>query len=672
MEMNGPFPQRHPNHTQESVSEKYFRNCLPRDWVVDKPTDYGIDLIVYPVISGNVTGLKFVVQLKSKLDTGEKLTIRLKKSTLNYLFNGSDPAMVVLYDDATEQAYWKWLLPVDFDLTEEQDTFAVRFDEGQNLAAINWKEICIYVQRVFKVKNRLLTSLEYDLFNTVAEVEGKAWSHFVYRNFAEAALYFKRLIEHDQIKVEWLVALARCQFEEYDYRSALITINKAYERDTAGDIFLTKGTILAEDGIRNKEKRKIIDANKIFEKLFQQNPSEANAYNYANTLSRLDKQQEAIAMYRHALGLNPNSAEAWKNLGQVYYDLKDHVREMECYDKALLIDPTLLQARVCRAITKGFVYEEYEPSITDILECLAESDRVAAEFPTAYYYLGLFLWRLGRTTEAFTWVTKGLDNRPGHPWLLRLKGSILWKAISGDDSAQWIDEAAVFFSDNHEVHPGDGVNFYYLCIVVARGGDKSKAQQMALDWLNECIFSGLTPMVNAAELDIDQALLILKQYQIVQSFLSKQPLEKIARELDNASIDGNEHLLRLFNFKRIIFLAQVTELFSNSKAVSALADELLKLFQTNFFEIDGNIIGPLIKTRKDEWEEFLVEATHVVSLLGGICSRETVRGIGHVVNYLHLEEPVGLDKDEFFVQLYAEAETFFMDEVEQYFGLTIK
>ena len=508
MEMNGPFPQRHPNHTQESVSEKYFKNRLPRDWIADKPTDYGIDLIIYPVIGGNVPGLKFVVQLKSKQDAGEKLAIRLRKSTLNYLFNGSDPAMAVLYDDATEQAYWKWLLPGDFDLTQEQETFGVKFDESQNLATINWEDVSADVQRIFKVKNRLLTSLEYDLFNNASEAESKAWSHYIHKNFAEAAFYFKRLVQQEEIKVVWLVVLAQCQYEEYDYRSALITINKACEYDTASNILLTKGGILAEDGIRNKDKRKILDANKIFAQLFQQNPTEENAYNYANTLSQLNKHQQAIAMYRHALQLNPNGSQAWKNLGQVYYDLKDHVREMECYDKALRIDPTLLPARICRAITKGFVYKEYEPSIATILECLAESERIAIEFPTAYYYLGLFLRRLGRTTEALAWVTKGLDNSPGNSWLLSLKGSILYEEIYEKNNEQLIDEAIAFFEDNYQVYPSDGVNFYYLCTVVTSGGDKVKAEQMAQGWLNEYLFPGVVPSVQVTELGIDQALLI--------------------------------------------------------------------------------------------------------------------------------------------------------------------
>jgi len=93
MEMNGPYPQRHPSHTQEDVSEEYFKSCLPREWYVEKPKkDYAIDLFVHLVINGNVVGLKFALQLKSKQDAKGKLESRLEKSTLNYLFTGLDQA----------------------------------------------------------------------------------------------------------------------------------------------------------------------------------------------------------------------------------------------------------------------------------------------------------------------------------------------------------------------------------------------------------------------------------------------------------------------------------------------------------------------------------------------------------------------------------------------------
>lgn len=98
------YPNRDRNAVLEEESERYFRTLLPVDWIVDKPRDYGIDLIVTPVFEGNVIGLNFSVQLKAQNDVKGKWEIRLKKTTLNYLFNRLEPVMVVLTTRKTTKA----------------------------------------------------------------------------------------------------------------------------------------------------------------------------------------------------------------------------------------------------------------------------------------------------------------------------------------------------------------------------------------------------------------------------------------------------------------------------------------------------------------------------------------------------------------------------------------
>jgi tetratricopeptide (TPR) repeat protein len=273
--MNGKreFPERHEHSTLEAISETFFRNHLPPSWIVDKPVDFGIDLNVTPVINGNVVGLNFSVQLKAQNDTKGKLETRLKKTTLNYLFNRLEPIMIVLYDKKANQAYWKWLIQDDFDLTKNVLTYSVQFSKGQTLSIIDWQTVCDYVQRIFKVKNRLLTSLEFDLFNTDSEPEIKAWAHFVNHNYQEAVLYFRRLIQHPSPKPIWLLALAQSEYQIYDYTNAFIDINKVLDVDKDDNILLTKGCILAEDGIRHNDVHKLREAEKVFEDLYQRSPS---------------------------------------------------------------------------------------------------------------------------------------------------------------------------------------------------------------------------------------------------------------------------------------------------------------------------------------------------------------------------------------------------------------
>lgn len=58
-------PNRHNSHILETESSKYFNNCIPNEWFIDKPDhDYGVDYIVNIAVNNQVTGLNFSVQLK--------------------------------------------------------------------------------------------------------------------------------------------------------------------------------------------------------------------------------------------------------------------------------------------------------------------------------------------------------------------------------------------------------------------------------------------------------------------------------------------------------------------------------------------------------------------------------------------------------------------------------
>jgi len=599
MEEKAIYPQRHPSKVMERASEKHFEKYIPDAWLSEKPIeDYGIDRIITPAINGQIPGINFSVQLKSTKDAEGKLATRLEKTTLRYLLNRLEPVMLVFYDGSSQKGYWKWLLPTDFDLSRPVDSYSVRLDAKQELATVNWDEIADYVQQVFKIKNRLLTAQEYDLFNSASEQEARAWSHYFRRNFAEAALHFTRLAQQEDRKVIWLTALARCQYEEYDYRNALVNINKALDCDTSDDILLLKGSILAEDGIRGAERRKIIEANRIFGDLFERRPSAENAYNYANTLSHINRMEEAINMYRYGLERQPNYAQAWKNLGQVYGDLGDHEQEMDCYGKALQIDPELLQARICRAVTVGRIYLQYDEAIATILDCIATSDLVIKEYPNVYYSLGVFLARMDRRPEAVHWLTKGLDYDPGNHYLLRLKAQILHE-LAGTNEKRWTEEAILFFKMNYSIDPKEYVLFFYWCSAVASSGATERAVEMALDWLQDHVFAELNIRVIPADCPLEQALLLIKNYAIIRTYTQTHPVEDIRWLLGSHRIPNLDAVTKAFQVQRLRFLAALADR-TGSEPKEGMVDWILILFNDTFIQIRERMVANRTETTADE------------------------------------------------------------------------
>ena len=60
------FPIRSETHQLEELSERFFRNSLPKNWLCERPAnDYGVDLRVDLFEGNNATGLELLVQLKS-------------------------------------------------------------------------------------------------------------------------------------------------------------------------------------------------------------------------------------------------------------------------------------------------------------------------------------------------------------------------------------------------------------------------------------------------------------------------------------------------------------------------------------------------------------------------------------------------------------------------------
>lgn len=456
----------------------------------------------------------------------------------------------------------------------------------------------------------MLTSQEYDLFATASDQEARAWSHYFQKNFGEAALHFKRLIQQEQVKPVWLVALAQCQFEEYDYKDALLTINKALEFDKTDTILQTKGNILAEDGIQHKDRRKIIEASKLFEALYKRDPSDTNAYNWANTLSRLDRQPEAIALYQHALDRNPNNAQAWKNLGQVYSDFKEYEKEMDCYDKALRIDPELLQARVCRAVTLGRIYHQYDEAITTILECIERSPIVTKEYPNVYYSLGLFLARVARKGEAIRWLTKGLDFDPGNRYLLSLKGQILHELASTGEK-KWAKEAIAFFETNYAIDPKEHVLFYYWCSAVESSGETERALEMANGWLQQHLFADPSLGGTSIVTQLEEALLIIKNYEVVRTYLLAHPVRDVRWALRSLPMGDPDSMTKAFDGKRIVFLGALADKI-RPRTEHITAEMISALFRASFLQLDVPMVEPGSTKEKKEDLEFNVHVALTV------------------------------------------------------------
>src|SRR6266508_5139839 len=145
--MERAFPVRSESHQIEELSERFFCDSLPKNWVAEKPAnDYGVDLRVEMFEANQATGLELLVQLKAsaKPTGGEAEAVRLKVATYNYLWDKLQVAMLVKYVESEGEAYWLLLSNVP-EPSQDQDSFTIRIPKENRLSSIDWQRIQNYV-----------------------------------------------------------------------------------------------------------------------------------------------------------------------------------------------------------------------------------------------------------------------------------------------------------------------------------------------------------------------------------------------------------------------------------------------------------------------------------------------------------------------------------------------
>ena len=95
-------------------------------------------------------------------------------------------------------------------------------------------------------------------------------------------------------------------------------------------------------------------------------------YRRDNTFYDTRRYKEAIECYDKAIEINPNLFKAWKKKGDAFCGLEKYDDGINCYDKALKIsntdDPEILKCKLDAIIKLGTFHKKYE-CYHEALEC---------------------------------------------------------------------------------------------------------------------------------------------------------------------------------------------------------------------------------------------------------------------------------------------------------------
>jgi len=124
-------------------------------------------------------------------------------------------------------------------------------------------------------------------------------------------------------------------------------------------------------------------------------------------LRSLGRYQEAIECYDKALQIDPRNADAWNSRGNSLNCLGRYHEAIECLDKALEISPRFTLAWTNKAVSLGLLGRHHEA-----IECLDKALQIDPRHAVAWSNRGNILQAFGRHQEAIDCYDKALKINP--------------------------------------------------------------------------------------------------------------------------------------------------------------------------------------------------------------------------------------------------------------------
>ncbi len=159
------------------------------------------------------------------------------------------------------------------------------------------------------------------------------------------------------------------------------------------------------------------------------------------TLINLNRFNEAIECYEKALKINPNNVKAWNNKAFALHNLNRLEEAIECYDEALKIDPNFTSALQNKAFALRTLNR-----LEEAIECDEKTLKINPNDFGVWNNKGFCLHQLNRSDEAIECYDKSLEINPNFFEAWANKGFTL-------ESLDRLDEAAECYNKALEIYP---------------------------------------------------------------------------------------------------------------------------------------------------------------------------------------------------------------------------
>ncbi len=139
------------------------------------------------------------------------------------------------------------------------------------------------------------------------------------------------------------------------------------------------------------------------------------------SFKRKNEYEKAIECYEKALEIDPKYADAWGAKGWALYEMKRSDEAIPCYERAIRIKPkapSLWNDMGCAFESLG--------NIDDAFRCYEKAIEIRSNYANAWYNKGLLQEGLGKHDEAIKCCERAIQTRPNFDYAWNIKGWALF------------------------------------------------------------------------------------------------------------------------------------------------------------------------------------------------------------------------------------------------------
>lgn len=394
--------------------------------------------------------------------------------------------------------------------------------------------------------------------------------------------------------------LAKIDYICRNYDSALEAINTALQLPSLDKVLtlnmtLSKGAILAEKGMKDGSRPLLIQAIEIFADASASLKRHVDIYNLANVLTALGETTEAGHLYSECVRLKPDFAQAWKNFGSLFVAKSRPDWGIECFEKALKLEPGLVEAHLSKATALLIFFKEAEKAI----QCFEAAYKIMPDLDRKWKYCRYWYSRslqvTGRLEESLKQAEMELAIRPGDHYLLNQKGSVLHELRKQNPACE--EYALEFFKFRARAIPDDFAGLGELIDIYSTRGQMEDAW-LFIEINLSCKPVTLSEIAKRSGITLKDLQLGFQHARLYRNFRQHRTIEDHYITLRNAGLATDKAILPALNYLLMAPFGIVAQRISSSLEqketldMQAVFTEALNMVSNLLPAFGGHLLAP--------------------------------------------------------------------------------